>query len=329
MKDIEEEQSMELFMTGATGVLGRAAIPHLVDAGHHVRGLARSEQNAALLRRLAVEPVRADLGDAASLRAAIAGCDAVLHLATKIPPSAEATKPAAWRENDRLRGAGTRAVVEAALAVRVSTVLYPSVTLVYPDSGDAWIDATTTPPAPLPHLVSTLEAEATVARFAQTGGRGLILRMGAFYGPDAPSSREMLRLARRGIALLPGPTRAFMASIWIDDAARALVAALERARSGAYDVTDDEPLRRGEYVQALAEAVGRRRLVRPPLALLRLAGGRSHAAMMTRSQRVTNGRTKDATGWAPRVPNARNGLARLAAQMEADGQRRAAARVGA
>jgi len=319
---------MELFVTGATGVLGRAVIPHLVDAGHRVHGLARSERNAALLRRLAVEPARADLFDAASLHEAVAGCDAILHLATKIPPSNQATKLAAWRENDRIRRAGTRAVVEAALAAHVATVLYPSVTLVYPDSGDAWIEATTTPPAPLPHLVSTLEAEAAVARFAEAGGRGVTLRMGAFYGPDAPSSQEMLRLARRGIALLPGPARAFMASIWVDDAARALVAALDRAPAGVYDVTDDEPLRRGEYVQALAGAVGRRRLLRPPLALLRLSGGDHLAAMLARSQRVTNRRLKDATGWAPRVPSARDGLARLAAQAETNEQTRETAAAG-
>jgi len=42
---------MELFVTGATGVLGRATLPLLLAAGHRVRGLARSAQNETLLRR--------------------------------------------------------------------------------------------------------------------------------------------------------------------------------------------------------------------------------------------------------------------------------------
>lgn len=305
---------MDVFVTGATGVLGRAAIPRLVDAGHHVRGLVHSEQNVALLRHLGAEPAHADLFDAASLEEAVAGCDAILYLATKIPPASAATKLAAWRENDRIRRTGTRAVVEAARAVGVAAVVYPSVTLVYPDSGDAWIDAATTPPAPLPHLESTLEAEAAVAEFAEAGGRGVTVRLGSLYGPDDPTSRQILQLARRGIALLPGPADAFMASIWVDDAARALVAALERAPSGIYDAADDEPLRRGEYARALADAVGRQRVLRPPLALLRLSGGGHLAAMLARSQRVTNRRLKDATGWAPRVPSVRGGLAILATQ---------------
>src|ERR1051326_8027575 len=101
---------MDVFVTGATGVLGRAAIPRLVDAGHRVRGLVRSEQNAALLRHLGVEPAHADLFDTAWLEEPVAGCDAILHLATKIPPASAATKLAAWRENDRIRRAGTRAI---------------------------------------------------------------------------------------------------------------------------------------------------------------------------------------------------------------------------
>ena len=73
----------------------------------------------------------------------------------------------------------------------------------------------------------------------------------------------MLSTARRGIALTFGQDDAFLSSIWIDDAAEAVVAALDvRAPSGIYDVVDDEPLRWREVRAALAAAVGRRRLLR-------------------------------------------------------------------
>lgn len=301
---------MDVFVTGATGVLGRAVVPLLVAAGHRVRGLARSEQNAATLRGLGAEPVRADLFSVASLREAVAGSDAILHLATKIPPTNEAGRPGAWAENDRIRREGTRNLVDAALAAGVETLIYPSVCFVYRDGGAQWLEADTAALDPGP-IRSTLEAEAEVARFAATGRRGITLRNGAFYGPDAPSTADQLRLARRGVALLIGAADAYQPMIWVDDAASAVVAALDRAPAGVYDIVDDEPLRRGELTTAFARAVGRRRLLRPPLWLARLLGGDA-VLTLARSQRVTNRRFKAATGWAPAVPNARIGLARLA-----------------
>lgn len=92
-----------------------------------------------------------------------------------------------------------------------------------------------------------------------------------------------------------------------------MVAALEWAPAGVYDVVDDEPLRRGEWSAALARAVGRRRLLGPPARLVRLLGGEA-AAALSPSQRVSNRRFREATGWAPSVPNAREGLARLGAR---------------
>ena len=54
---------MKIFITGATGVLGRQSVPQLVQSGHQVRGLARSDGNVELLRRLREEPARVDLFD--------------------------------------------------------------------------------------------------------------------------------------------------------------------------------------------------------------------------------------------------------------------------
>ena len=108
-----------------------------------------------------------------------------------------------------------------------------------------------------------------------------------------------------------GRSRAYQPLIWVDDAALAVIDALRRAPSGIYDVVDDEPLQRRELASALARTVGRRWLLRPPSVLLRLAAGK-HAMFLTRSQRVSNRRFKAETGWAPMVPNAREGFKLLA-----------------
>jgi nucleoside-diphosphate-sugar epimerase len=301
---------MKVFVTGATGVLGRPVVRRLVAAGHTVRGLSRSPENAALLRRLGAEPVDADLFDLVSLQMALRDADAVFHLATKIPPSSRAWRLSAWAENDHIRRDGTRALVTAALASpSVKTFVYPSFALVYPDSGGAWIDAENTPAAPTAIEQTTLDAEAEVARFAAAGDgrRGLSLRMGALYSPDAPSAQDQLRIARLGFAPVPGRPEGYMPLVWVDDAANALVMALERGGSGVYDIVDDHPLRRAEIAAAIAAAVGRKRLRPLPAWLMNLAGGPGTESL-SRSQRVSNSRFKAATGWTPSVPDARVGM---------------------
>ncbi|MDR7419847.1 MAG: NAD(P)-dependent oxidoreductase [Armatimonadota bacterium] len=301
---------MDVFVTGATGTLGRPTVRELTASGIIVHGLARSDRNELLLRELGANPVRLDLFDRRALEIAVKGRDAILHLATQIPPLKDAHRPGAWHENDRLRADATRLLVDAALAGGVSTLIYPSVCFFYPDRGDEWIEAA--PPSDPPHLLrSTLAAEAEVARFTEAGGRGIVLRMGAFYSSSAPNTLHTLALARRGLALMVGRADGFLSQIWVEDAARALVAALERAPAGTYDVVDDEPLTRGEIVRLIARAVGRRRLLVPPMFLVRLLAGKE-GLFAARSQRVSNRRFKEATGWTPTVKSAREGWARVA-----------------
>jgi nucleoside-diphosphate-sugar epimerase len=302
---------MDVFVTGGTGVLGRPVIRLLAREGHRVRALSRSDSNDELLSRLGAEPVRGELWDEPGMCDALAGCDAVLHLATRVPPRSRATHPDAWAENIRIRVEGTRILANAALAARASVFIYPSLAFLYRDSGDAWIDAETAAVEGGMVFDSTLQAEDEVRRITGAGGRGIVLRMGYFYGPEAESSLDTLALARRGAAVLAGPGDAFYPSIWVDDAASAVQAALRHAPAGVWDVVDDEPLPRRELARAVADAAGRPFVVRPPMWLLKIVGGRD-TAFMGRSHRVSNRRFKAATGWAPRVRDARQGWDRIA-----------------
>jgi len=252
-----------VFVTGATGTLGRPVLRRLAAAGWRVRALARRDADRPRLEEQGVEPVRGDLFDPETLGRGTDGCHAVLHLATRIPPGRDATRLASWRENDRIRIDGTRLLVDTAVAAGVRRFVYPSVCLVYPDRGDAWIDERVPAGPDSRILASTLTAEREVARFDRGAGAGLVLRMGAFYGPDAPSTRETLAMARRGIAGVLGPRHAYTSPIWVDDAAAAVVAALGAVPGGLYNVVDDEPQPRGLLADAMAAAVGRRRLFVP------------------------------------------------------------------
>ncbi|HZU70078.1 MAG TPA: NAD(P)-dependent oxidoreductase [Ktedonobacteraceae bacterium] len=313
---------MKIFVTGATRVLGNAVVPLLIARGHHVQALSRSQENRRVLERMGAEPVSADLFDVESLKHAVAGCDAILHLATRIPPTMQMGKLSAWQENDRIRREGTNNLVEAALAVGgVHTFIYPSFASVYPDSGDRWIDAETSPVRPTPTLRSTLDAEAAVARFAGEGRRGISLRMGGFYGLESPTTLEQINYARKGIATFPGSSDGYLSQIWVPDAGRAIVAALEPSvPSDVYDIVDDEPLTRSEVLTLMAQAVGRKRLLHIPAPIMRMMLGVIYD-MMCRSLRISNRRFKEVSDWKPEVTNAREGWARIA------GAKKEAARV--
>jgi 2-alkyl-3-oxoalkanoate reductase len=103
---------------------------------------------------------------------------------------------------------------------------------------------------------------------------------------------------------MPGPPAAFVSSIHHDDAASAVVAAL-RARAGAYNVTDDEPVRRREYVDLLAAAIGARPPKFLPRWLVRMGG--SLAELLTRSLRISNRKLREEAGWVPAFPSVRQG----------------------
>ncbi|MEM7021181.1 MAG: NAD(P)-dependent oxidoreductase [Pseudomonadota bacterium] len=303
-----------VFVTGATGVLGRPVLRLLHESGYKVRALCRSDANRKLLERAGAMPVEADLFDAESLAHTMDGCEAVLHLATRIPRVKDLKKPGIWHENDRIRRDGMRAIGAAAAQTSVSTILYPSISFFYGSSGDRWIDAANAEVKVTGPLQSTLDAEAEVASFAtnSSGRRGVVLRFGAFYGPASSDSVQTLSLSRMGFAMPLAPASAYRSMIWIDDAASAVVKALERAPSGVFDVVEDRPATTAETLSALAAAVGRNRLWPLPRWLLRLALPAVLRDVLARSQRISNARFRDATGWQPAVPDPWQGWARMA-----------------
>ena len=306
---------MKVFLTGATGVVGRSLVPRLVAAGHEVRAVCRRDDAAAALVAAGVEPVRVNLFEPDAVMHAVVGSEAVVHLATNVPPLRKAARPKGWAMHDRLRVDATRNLVAAAIAGGASHFVKESVTFVYADAGDEWIDEGGALISDLGLLAPAVEGEHLALEFAAGGGAAAILRFGLFYGGvDNRATLDALKLARLRRSTIAGSRDAYMASIHCDDVATAVVAALG-VETGIYNVVDDTPLRRGDYLDAFASAFAIPTPKPTPGRLMKLGAGPGAAGMIA-SQRVSNATFRLLTGWAPSYPDARMGWAAEAASRE-------------
>lgn len=295
----------KIFIAGATGVIGRRVVPLLTGAGYRVSAVARNAAKEAALVAAGAVPVRVDLFDPREVASAVRGHDVVINLATSIPPSSKAMLPWAWRENDRVRSEVSRNLAEAAVEAGVRRLIQESFAPIYLSGGDAWLTEAS-PVHPARHSRSVLAAERAAARFGGAGRAAVILRFALFYSADSGMTQDTIKAARKGWASTFGGPEGFVSSVAVDDAASAVVATLD-VPAGIYNVSDDEPLRRREHFDALAEALGVPPLRMAPAWMAHLAG--SVGEMLARSQRVSNRKLREASEWRPRLRNMREGWA--------------------
>lgn len=194
---------MKIFVTGATGVVGRRAVPLLLGAGHQVTARGRSRERLAELARAGAVTKAIDLLDRDSVAAAMAGHDAVVNLATHVPGAGvRAFLPGAWAENDRVRRAGSAILADAAIALGLGRFVQESFALTYPDSGTRWVDESV-PVQPARYNRTVVDAEMSAARVTRSGGVGVALRFALFYYnvvDDEPLTRRTFADAVAAIA---------------------------------------------------------------------------------------------------------------------------------
>jgi nucleoside-diphosphate-sugar epimerase len=278
-------RELTVFVAGATGVLGRALIPRLLAGGHSVRGIARRASTADL--PCGVELIEADLLED-DLCELVRGCDAVVHLATAIPRDPSA--PGAWEPTRRLRTTGTRRLLDWTLACRVPRYVQQSVVMAYRDGGDSWLDEH----APLDRSPGrivicrpVIEMETMVRAVQRHRLAWTILRGGSFVGAGTGESL-LIEGLRAGDVAVAGDGSNYVSPINVIDMARAVVAALELAPPGSTFNIVDEPLRRRDYVDALADLIGAARPQRVP------------KLPLPPSWRCTNEAARKVLRWMPR-----------------------------
>jgi nucleoside-diphosphate-sugar epimerase len=308
---------MRVFLAGATGAIGRRLVPHLVEAGHEVTAITRSEEKLDELYELGAEPALCDVFDAERLGSVVAQAvpEAVINELTNLPQS---LKPRKLKEyyaaNNRVRREGTRNLLSAALGAGVRRFLVQGAAYWYaPAYGPVKTEEAPPPyldaPAPIGPAVETI-SEVEDAMLSAEGIEGVVLRYGMFYGPGTWYAKDgdVGRQVRKRRYPMIGKGEGTYSFIHVDDAASATVAALERARPGIYNVVDDEPATAAEWMPVYAEALGAKRPLRVPAFLARVIAGDALVTWMLGLRGASNVKIKRELGWRPRYESWREGF---------------------
>jgi len=321
--------AVRVLVTGASGFLGRATAAAVRDAGHEVRTFQRRPSGVS-----GVSDVLGTMTDGAAVARAVADTDAVVHLAAKVSLAGD---PADFA---RVNVDGTRTLVDAARAAGVARFVFVSSPSVA-HTGSSLVGAGAGPAEPdraRGDYARTKAAAELVALGADAPGFAVVaVRPHLVWGPgDTQLVGRIVDRARKGRLPLLDSGAALIDTLYVDNAASAMVAALVHAaddgvHGNAYVVTNGEPRPVGDLLAGICTASGvPAPRVHVPAGVARVAGSvveavwrvrpgedeppmtRFLAEQLSTAHWFDQRRTRQDLQWAPAM-SIDEGLARLAA----------------
>ena len=258
-----------ILVTGATGFIGPTVVRALRQAGHDVRCLVRSRRRGSEVAALGAELVEGDMTEMASLRAAVQGCDVVIHLVAIITGRAE--------QFERVMSRGTRDLVDAAKAAGVRRFVLMSAL----GTSDETKDLT-------PYYRAKWEMEQTVQ---SAGIEHVIFRPSFVFGRDGGVLPTFIRLARYSpVTPIIGPGRERIQPIWVEDVAAYFARSVDEAGAvnRTFELGGPDIVTWNEFWERLKRGIGARRpTVHIPFRVMRLQASvleRLPRAPITRDQ---------------------------------------------
>jgi len=236
---------MRVFVTGATGFIGSALIPELINAGHKVLGLSRSEAGAKSIAAAGAEVHRGSVEDLDSLKSGAAKSDGVIHLAfnhdfSKFKENSE-------KDRHAIEALGSALVGSDRLLIVTSGTL-----LVAPGRLATEEDAPAATSASIPRLATDEAADAVAAR----GVRVSMVRLPQVHDQNKQGLvNYLIDLARgKGVSAFVGDGKNRWSAAHVSDTAHLYRLALEKGAAARYHAVAEE----GVAVRDIAEVIGRR-----------------------------------------------------------------------
>ncbi|HBF38329.1 MAG TPA: 3-beta hydroxysteroid dehydrogenase [Firmicutes bacterium] len=282
---------MRIFVTGATGGIGSAVVRELIEAGHQVVGLARSDKSAVALTAAGAEAHRGSLEDLDSLRSGAATADGVIHLAfihdfSQYDGAVTTDLHAVEAMGDALVGSGKPFVITSG-----TLMARPGRLATEEDQGSAG----------LPRV----EAENAVLALAERGVRSAVVRLApCVHDADRQGFASLLiDLARdKGVSAYIGDGSNRWPAVHRLDAAHLFRLAVEAAPTGSrlHGVGEE-----GIRFRDIAEAIGSR--LNLPVVSIFHEEADAHfgwlSAMVTIDNPTSSALTRERLGWRPEGPS--------------------------
>jgi nucleoside-diphosphate-sugar epimerase len=284
---------MRVFVTGGTGFIGSAIVRELIEAGHRVLGLARSEASAKALTAAGAEVHRGDLGDSDSLCSGVAAADGVIHAGFQHDfANFKAVSEIDRQAIDTLGGAVAGS--DRPLVITSGLFLVPSCRVATEDDASAFHSAA------LPRAAT----EEAAASAAERGARISVVRAAVVHGDGDPHFLStVIKLAReKGVSAHVVDGLNHWPAVHVLDIARLYRLALEKGAAGArYHGVAEE----GVTFRAIAELVAKRLGV--PLVSLSPDQAADHfgafAMFASMDRRASSTQSQERLGWRPRHPS--------------------------
>ena len=242
--------SQRIFVTGATGRIGRQLVRHLLEQGHSVAALCRNSNDEEALQSDGAEPIRGNLEDTEALRRGAADAEVLFHLAGGVRGRGQETP-------EKLNAEGTRLLLESIRGINsLKSFVYASSCAVYGDRSSLWVEEDFVVSPNTRYGESKIQAEQLCVDAMNQSGLPLrIARIAAVYGDGFPFT--MTEAMQNGKAWLPGEGRNCIPLIQIEDCVRALCLIAEKAENGSIvHVADRSAPTLAEFYEAVHSQVG-------------------------------------------------------------------------
>lgn len=297
---------MKVFVTGATGFVGKSVVKALRQRNHEVVALVRDVNRGRALEQLGATLTVGEMLQPDTYAKVVPTVDVVIHTAQYGIQGRFTRKK--YQQIEHADTLMTETLARACLE-HGKKFIYTSGCFNYGDCGDQWItEQTPFNPSPL-GVAHAKMVTMLLSLYQNEHLRVIIISPGFVYGPGGLFKQSFYDTFQKGQLRVFGDGKNYWTAVHVDDLAAAYALAAESEAYGeTYGIVDDQPLHLRELVDTFTDAMGKKRVGSMPPWLLKLIIGGPLVDSLVTSFRIKNDKAKKELGWQPRYKTFKDGI---------------------